>query len=121
MNRVKRGEIWLVDFEPQTHRSEPGKTGRPALVLQTDILNQTGHKTTIVIPGTTQVYRDNQGDAYPLRVMLHKNIGLPEDTDLLVDQIRAISNARFLGNAAITVLSANHLKRVAEALSLLTS
>lgn len=54
-------------------------------------------KTTIVIPGTTQAYRDNQGDAYPLRVMLHKNIGLPEDTDLLVDQIRAISNARFWG------------------------
>ena len=118
MTRVKRGEVWLVDFEPQTHKAEPGKRGRPALVVQTDLLNNNDHKTTIVIPGTTQIYRDAQGDGYPLRVSVSQNQGLPEDTDLLVDQIRAIANARFIER--IGVLSTNHLKRVLEALGVLT-
>lgn len=120
MPTIKRGELWEVDFEPQTHREEPGKRGRPALVLQTDILNQAGHATTIVIPGTTQVYQDAQGDAYPLRVRITKFGALQEDTDLLVDQIRTISNRRFIGAAPIATLSANHLKRVADALRILT-
>ena len=58
---VRRAQVWEVDFEPQTHREEPGKRGRPALVIQTNILNSAGHATTIVIPGATQVYRDAQG------------------------------------------------------------
>ena len=60
-----RGEIWLVNFEPQTHKEEPGKRERPALVIQTDLLNKAGHKSTLVIPGTTQVYR---AYGYPQRV-----------------------------------------------------
>jgi mRNA-degrading endonuclease toxin of MazEF toxin-antitoxin module len=30
---VRWGEVWAVDFEPQTHRQEPGKKERPALVI----------------------------------------------------------------------------------------
>ena len=90
--KVKRGQVWEVDFEPQTHKEEPGKRGRPALVIQTNILNGAGHATTIVIPGTTQIYRDAQGDGYPLRVSVGK-LGLQKrETDLLIDQIRTISN-----------------------------
>lgn len=118
--RVKRGEIWLVDFEPQTHKAEPGKRARPALVLQTDLLNNANHRTTIVIPGTTQIYRDEQGDAYPLRISLSQNLGLPQNTDLLIDQIRAIANERFMGGEPMTTLSANHMKRVLDALAVLT-
>src|SRR3990172_10382160 len=58
---VKRGEIWEIDFEPQTHKHEPGKRNRPALLLQTNLLNDAGHNTTIVIPGTTDIYRDPHG------------------------------------------------------------
>ena len=121
MRAVKRGEVWLADFEPQTHKEEPGKRGRPVLVLQTDLLNGAGHATTIVIPGTTQIYQDEHGDAFPLRVRLAKMRGLPHDTDLLVDQIRAISNQRLLGDKAMATVSANHLKRVLEALRILTN
>ena len=45
-----RGEVWAVDFEPQTHKQEPGKKERPALVIQTDALNRAGHPMTIIIP-----------------------------------------------------------------------
>lgn len=118
---VKRGELWEVDFEPQAHREEPGKRGRPALVIQTDLLNNAKHSTCIVIPGTTDTYRDRQGDGFPLRVPVGKAGDLKEETDLLVDQIRAISNQRFLRDKPVAVLTANHLKRVMDALRLLTS
>lgn len=118
--RVERGQLWEVDFEPQTHKEEPSKRGRPALVIQTNILNAAGHATTIVIPGTTQVYRDSQGDGYPLRISLGKIGKLKDDTDLLIDQIRTISNRRLMGDKPLAELSRAHMKRVEDALRVLT-
>ena len=118
--KVTRGQLWEADFEPETHTEEPGKRGRPALIIQTNILNEAGHATTIVIPGTTQVYRDAQGDGYPLRVSLGKPGQMKEDTDLLIDQIRTISNRRLMGDKPIAVLSRAHMKRVEDALRILT-
>jgi mRNA interferase MazF len=118
-NRVQRGELWEVDFEPQTHKEEPGKRGRPALVIQTNILNAAGHATTIVIPGTTQVYRDAQGDGYPLRISLGKVGKLKEETDLLIDQIRTISNRQLMGDKPLAELGRTHMKRVEDALRIL--
>jgi mRNA interferase MazF len=117
--KVKRGQVWEVDFEPQTHKEEPGKRGRPALVIQTNILNGAGHATTIVIPGTTQIYRDAMGDGFPLRVSVGKLGKLKEETDLLIDQIRTISNRRFMGEKPIAELSRVQMKRVEEALRIL--
>lgn len=120
MPKLKRGEIWEADFNPQSYKEEPAKRGRPALVMQTDLLNGAGHTTTIVIPGTTQVYADALGDGFPLRVNLPKGAGLKQATDLLIDQVRAISNQRFIGTKPLATLSRNHLKRVEDALRLLT-
>lgn len=117
--RVQRGQLWEVDFEPQTNKEEPGKCGRPALVIQTNILNAVGHATTIVIPGTTQVYRDAQGDGYPLRISLGKVGKLKEETDLLIDQIRTISNRRLMGDKPLAELGRAHMKRVEDALQIL--
>jgi mRNA interferase MazF len=116
---VQRGQLWEVDFEPQTHKEEPGKRGRPALVIQTNILNAAGHATTIVIPGTTQVYRDAQGDGYPLRVSLGNAGKLKEETDLLIDQIRTISNRRLIGDKPLAELGRAQMKRVEDALRIL--
>ena len=95
---VARGELWAVDFEPQRHREEPGKTGRPALVLQSDALNRAGHASTIVVPGTSQLASLGDEDLFPLRVRLVADSvnGLRQTTDLLIDQVRAISNQRLL-------------------------
>ena len=117
---VKRAQVWEVDFEPQTHKEEPGKRGRPALVIQTNILNSAGHATTIVIPGTTNVYRDAQGDGYPLRVSVGKLGTMKQETDLLIDQIRTISNQRLIGDKPLAELSRAHMKRVEDALRMLT-
>lgn len=95
---ILRGELWAVDFEPQSHREEPGKTGRPALVLQTDALNRAGHASTIVVPGTSQTAAAQEDDLFPLRVRVPADAatGLRQRTDLLIDQVRAISNRRLL-------------------------
>ena len=118
--KVLRGQLWQVDFEPQSHKEEPGKRGRPALVIQTNILNDAGHATTIVIPGTTQIYRDASGDGYPLRIGLGKFGQLTAETDLLIDQIRTISNRRLMGDKPVAELSRPQLKRVEDALRILT-
>jgi mRNA interferase MazF len=115
---VRRGEIWAVDFEPQTHRQEPGKKERPALIVQTDALNKAGHPTTIVVPGTSQVDALPPGDHFPLRVRIQRTADLKHDTDLLIDQVRAIANTRFMFRYC--TLTSNLLKRVEEALRILT-
>ena len=115
--KLLRGQVWEVNFEPQTHKEEPGKRNRPALVIQTDLLNSSGHPTTIVVMGSTQVRRDK--DYFPLRVALVNQAGLAQETDLLIDQIRAVSNRRFMGTQPLATVSLNHLQRVEEALKLL--
>jgi mRNA interferase MazF len=113
---LKRGQIWEVDLNPQTHREEPAKRNRPALVLQTDLLNDAGHPTTIVVPGTSKTEIE---DCFPLRVALGKLAGLAYETDLLIDQVRAVSNRRFMGSRPVATLAANHLRKVEEAMRLL--
>ena len=113
-----RGEVWAVDFEPQAHKEEPGKRARPALIIQTDALNNAGHPTVIVIPGTNDVEALPPSDTFPLRVRVQKAGKLQCDTDLLIDQVRAISMRRLM--YCYCALGANHLKKVEEALRLLT-
>ena len=116
-SKFQRGQIWEVDLEPQSHKEDPGKRRRPALVVQTDLLNNSGHPTTIVVVGTSQTRRDK--DYFPLRVALTSQAGLPLDTDLLIDQVRAVSNRRFMGDEPLTTLNTAQLKRVEDALKLL--
>jgi mRNA interferase MazF len=71
----------------------------------------------MVVMGTTSVKRDK--DYFPLRVALVNQSGLAQETDLLIDQIRAISNRRLMGAKPLATLSVNHLKRVEDALRLL--
>ena len=45
---IKRGHVYIVDFNPRV-RTKPGKL-RPAVVLQSDLVNEAGYPSTIVIP-----------------------------------------------------------------------
>ena len=114
MTKVLRGDVWAVDFESQTHRQEPGEKERPALVIQTDALNNAGHPTTIVVPGTSSVDSLPPGDHFPLRVRVQKSDALRYDTDLLIDQVRAIANGRFMYRYC--AVGPNILKKVEDAL-----
>ena len=117
MSEILRGEVWAVDFEAQTHRQEPGRKERPALIIQCGALNKAKHPTTIVVPGTSQVDSLTPEDNYPLRVRILKTGGLNFDTDLLIDQVRAIANSRFMFRYC--AVQPNILRQAEEALRLL--
>ena len=87
--KIERGWFYLADLSPRMG-TEPGKT-RPVLVLQSDLLNQTDHPSTIVAPLTTAAV----DDAQPLRVRVpSRTKGFRKASDILIDQIRAIDNRR---------------------------
>ena len=85
-----RGEIWLADLNPR-RGTEPGKT-RPVLVVQSQALLDAGHPSTLVVPLTTKLVED----AAPLRIRIPTADRLQSDSDLLVDQLRAIDNRRLI-------------------------
>jgi mRNA interferase MazF len=88
---VKQFEVWLADLSPQIG-TEAGKK-RPVVIVQTDLLNQIPHPSSIVCPITTRVRK--QADV--LRVHLRKGMAnLHQDYDILVEQLRAIDNRRLI-------------------------
>lgn len=110
--QINQYEIWIADLNPQIG-TEPGKM-RPVLVVQTNLLNQIPHPSTIVCPITTNV----QNDADILRVHLKKGMAnLNENCDVMIDQIRAIDNKRLIKKAGI--LPANLIEKVKENISII--
>ncbi|HEV8248122.1 MAG TPA: type II toxin-antitoxin system PemK/MazF family toxin [Polyangiaceae bacterium] len=86
--RIAHGVLYSADLSPR-FGSEPGKT-RPVLVIQTDLLNATGHPSTWVLPCTTRLTGENL-----LRVPLPRGVaGNTRDCELMIDQSRAIDNRR---------------------------
>jgi len=104
----ERGEIWLADLNPPSG-TEPGKT-RPVLVLQAAALLAAEHPSTIVAPLTTRLIEDTE----PLRLRVAQQGELPHDSDVLVDQLRAIDNRRLVKR--LTRLDRAALQHVDEAI-----
>lgn len=89
--KIRKFNIYLADLSPR-FGTEPGKT-RPVVVLQSNLLNDAPHPSTMICPISTNVI----AGAEILRVHLpKKGTGLKKDSDILVDQIRAIDNRRFV-------------------------
>lgn len=87
---IKRGYLYVVDVNPRI-KTKPGKL-RPALVLQSDLVNEAGYPSTIVIPTTTRLI-ENPGT---LRLRIRKGQGgLACDSDLLLGQLIAVANDSF--------------------------
>lgn len=89
--RMKQFEIWTANLDPQLG-TEPGKI-RPVLIVQTNYLNKIPHPSTLVCPLTTKTITEST----ILRVAVGINdANLKFPSDILIDQIRAIDNQRFL-------------------------
>ena len=109
--KLQKFGIYLADLNPR-RGTEPGKV-RPVVILQSNLLNDT-HFSTIVCPVTTGVVRQ----AELLRVhVAAKDSGLEKDSDILVDQIRAIDNRRFLKR--VGKLSLRHQEKLLQNLHML--
>lgn len=85
--KFKQFDIWIADLDPQ-RGTETGKM-RPVLILQTNLLKN--HPSSIICPITTNVLRESE----ILRVHIQKGtVNLEKDSDIMIDQIRAIDNRR---------------------------
>jgi mRNA interferase MazF len=86
--RIVHGGLYAADLAPR-FGTEPGKV-RPVLVVQSNLLNETGHPSTWVLPCTTRLTGENL-----LRVVLPKGIaGNARSCEVMIDQSRAIDNRR---------------------------
>jgi len=109
--RIHKFHLYLADLNPK-FGSEPGKI-RPVVVIQTDLLNEV-HPSTIICPITTKVIKKSS----ILRVHLsRKETNLRKDSDILVDQIRAIDNRRFIKH--IGELNRTHKETLLQNLTIL--
>lgn len=87
---ITRGRLYIVDFNPRV-KTKPGKF-RPAVVIQSDLVNEAGYPSTIVIPTTTRLV-ENPGI---LRLRIRKGQGgLARESDLLLGQLIAVANESF--------------------------
>jgi mRNA interferase MazF len=88
--KIKQFDIWIADLEPQ-RGTETGKV-RPVLIVQTNLLNNE-HPSSVVCPITTNVQKDSE----ILRVHIKKGTSnLKVESDIMIDQIRAIDNRRLV-------------------------
>jgi len=103
--KARQFEIWIADLNPRIG-TEPGKI-RPVLVVQTDLLNR-HHPSMVICPLTTKV----QPGSEILRVHLAQgSCGLEEACDVMIDQVRAIDNARLLNKVGeLPAESTNKIK-----------
>ncbi len=109
--QIKKWYVYLADLNPKIG-TEPGKV-RPVVVVQTDLLNGL-HPSTVICPLTTKV----QPKAQLLRVhLVRREAGLKETSDIMVDQIRAIDNRRFL--TKLGKISTKNRVRIGENLRIL--
>jgi mRNA interferase MazF len=104
----KRGEIYLVDFEP-TRGAEIKKT-RPALIIQNDIANRYS-PITIVAAITSQF----NGKLYPTEVLVKApEGGLTTDGVVLLNQIRSIDKGRLMKR--LGVINSPTIRQIEDAL-----
>lgn len=88
--RVRRGSLYLADLDPRLG-TEPGKL-RPVVVIQTDLLNETGHPSTWILPCTTRLSGENL-----LRVSVPRGMaGNRAECEIMIDQSRAVDNRRLV-------------------------
>lgn len=84
---IRQFDIWLANLNP-AKGTEPGKI-RPVVIVQTNLLNEF-HPSTLICPLTS--------NTIPGMELLRVNVPqvTDRDSDILVDQLRAIDNKRLI-------------------------
>lgn len=108
-------EIWLIDLNPSAG-SEPGKI-RPAVVMQTDVLNRLGHNTYIICAISSQ---PRQGVSM-IRVAVKPTAsnGLLKESYILCDQLRSVDVSRLKGK--IGMLDKDTVSRINDSIKAILS
>lgn len=102
---MRRGEVWVANLNPNKG-AEIGKV-RPVLVVQDDALTDAGLRTVLVAPLTSQV----RPGLEPLRVSLPARDRLQVPSQVVVEQLRALTRDRF-GDGPLTCLTSAEMLTV---------
>ncbi|MEK9148996.1 MAG: type II toxin-antitoxin system PemK/MazF family toxin [Candidatus Desantisbacteria bacterium] len=107
-----RGEVWLVDFNPGRGHEQSGV--RPALVIQSNLINQTGFGTTVILAISKLNEVKRRG---VLNVCIKKGEGgLAVDSVIKCHQIYTIDTGRLIKRFGI--LTDSRMKEVEEAVKI---
>ena len=88
MMRYSRGDIILVNFNPQKKAQEVAKV-RPAIIVSDSELNEILDLVTVVALTTNLI-----DDSEPLRVRIPKRGDLHQESDAMIEQLRSVSKSR---------------------------
>ncbi len=104
MMDFKRGDVVLVNFNPQKKGEEIGKT-RPAIIISNTSLNEILDLVSVVAM-TTNLIEDSE----PLRVRINKRDLLKQDSDAMIEQLRSLSKSRI--SRKLTTLTCRELEKI---------
>jgi mRNA interferase MazF len=109
---LEYGGIYLANLNPNRKiaPTEVSKT-RPVLVMQSEALLEVEHPSTIILPLTTQLQNDSA-----LRFRIQAQGNLKQNSDLILDQIRAIDNQRFQSIEPLCLLDRSVMNKIFKAL-----
>ena len=103
----KRGEVWLVNFNPGRGSEQKGL--RPAVILQNNVGNQ--YAATTIVAAISKTIK-----IYPVTVFLKKKTaGLPNDSMINCAQILTVDKSRL--KRRLGILDEASMFRVERALS----
>ena len=109
----RRGEIWIVDFNPGRGSEQLGQ--RPALVLQNDAGNENPRYPNMIV-----LAMSTKGKPVPFHIGIQpsRQNGLRETTYVKCEQVLTLSKSRLLGDKAIGRLSPAEMQKVDVAVKL---
>ena len=107
----KRGDIVLVNFNPQKKKEEVGKV-RPAIIMSDTDLNDVLDLVS-VIALTTNLIEDSE----PLRIRIKKREALKVDSDAMIEQLRSISKERI--KERVATVSEEEMEKIAYGVKLM--
>ena len=106
MTMCKRGEIWLVNFNPGRDSEQKGL--RPALIIQNDVGNQ--YASTTIVAAITRTIKK-----YPVTVLITpEESGLKESSMINLAQVLTIDKGRLIKK--LGQLGENKMQEVDEAI-----
>ncbi|WP_458701021.1 type II toxin-antitoxin system PemK/MazF family toxin [Sulfurospirillum sp. 1307] len=104
MMDYNRGDIVLVNFNPQKKAEEIGKV-RPAVIVSDSSLNEILDLVSVVALTTNLI-----DDSEPLRIRIKKRDLLEKDSDIMIEQLRSLSKTRIIKK--ISSLTQEELEKV---------
>jgi mRNA interferase MazF len=92
---IKRGDIWIVNFDPIEGREQKGQ--RPAVVLSCDAMDPSILELAYVMPATSKARVNARGVLVPnhFKVEPGPENGLELATYFMGEQLRSVSIRRF--------------------------